>query len=75
MRHSALILLAGLIATQPLLAEEKASQKPETPAVASYDKELAEIREAIEIQLKSRDPTSLSNVLSEPGGQMSTWWF
>ena len=56
MRHSALILLAGLIATQPLLAEEKASQKPETPAVASYDKELAEIREAIEIQLKSRDP-------------------
>ena len=56
MRHSALLLLAGLIATQPLLAQDKTATKPETTAVTPYDKELAEIRQAIEIQLKSRDP-------------------
>ena len=65
MRYSALLLLAGMIATpivtQPLLAAEDklpaAGEKTvKTTAIAPYDKELAEVRQAIEIQLKSRDP-------------------
>lgn len=58
MRYSALLLLAGVMAahtiSQPLLAEDTTAKSAST--TAPYDEELAEVRQAIEIQLKSRDP-------------------
>lgn len=57
MRYSALILLAGLVATQPLMAGTEKQNKTASTAVAPYDKELAEVRTAVDNQLKRRDPS------------------
>lgn len=61
MRHYAHLLLPGLLAG--LLATQSAHAAPaaentqaSSTAVAIYDKELAEVREAVEKQLRSRDP-------------------
>ncbi|AMO56074.1 DsbC family protein [Endozoicomonas montiporae] len=56
MRYSALLLLAGLIATPALQADVKTDPKAPVTAVTTVNKELAEVAKAIEIQLKSRDP-------------------
>ena len=58
MRHYAPFLLAGLLATQFAFAATAAetTQANSARVVAPYDKELAEVREAVEKQLRSRDP-------------------
>ena len=59
MRHYAPLLLAGLLAMQSApttAAPDKTRQAPDTTAIVPYDKELAEVRKAVEKQLRSRDP-------------------